>query len=184
MEAAPLDEIYLRWLYDQVALVDEADGSLTYWKLFKQLYTTKFVWFVRRDRDRSEEGKELRGLFLRTQGIDERDVDPAWMDIECSVLELVIRLAEHLEDFETGGSMAYWFWHLLENIGLRGCHDAVRPYPAEEIEDILVTIIFRQYSMHGDGGFFPRRGPCKDQRSIDLWYQLNGYVLEHLSQAA
>jgi hypothetical protein len=179
MDAAPLDELYLRWLYGQVALVDEQDESLTYWTLFRQMFTTKFLWLVPRDENRLEDGKALRNVFLRDQRIDRRDVDPNWIDIECSFLELVVALANNLE-FEAGGTVPYWFWKLLENIDLRQYHDAVEDYPAEEVEGILYTVMFRQYNRHGEGGLFPLKEPCEDQRGIEIWYQLSAYVLEHI----
>lgn len=178
MDAAPLDELYLRWLYGQVAIVDEQDESLTYWSLFRQMFTTKFLWLVPRDENRLEDGKALRNVFLREQGLSRREVDPAWIDIECSFLELVMGLSNHLE-FEAGGTVPYWFWKLLENIDLRGFHDAV-DYPEDVVEGIIYSVMFRQYNRQGEGGFFPLKEPCEDQRGIELWYQLSAYVLEHI----
>lgn len=179
MDAAPLDELYLRWLYDQVALVDEQDESLTYWTLFRQMFTTKFLWLVPRDENRLEDGKALRNQFLRKQGIDKRDVDPAWIDIECSFLELVVALAHHLE-FEAGGTIPYWFWKLMENIDVRQYHDGVRDYPEDEVEGILYSVMFRQYNRHGEGGLFPLKEPCEDQRGLEIWDQMSCYVIEHM----
>lgn len=178
MDAAPLDENYLRWLYDQVALVDEQDESLTYWSLFRQMFTTKFLWLVPRDENRLEDGKALRHVFLREQGIVLRGRERDWVEIECSFLELVVGLAHRLE-FEAGGTVPYWFWKLLENIELRGYHDGLR-YPEDEVEAILYSVMFRQYNRQGEGGFFPLREPCDDQRGIELWYQLSAYVLEQI----
>jgi hypothetical protein len=179
MDAAPLDELYLRWLYDQVALVDEQDESLTYWTLFRQMFTTKFLWLVQRDENRLEDGKALRHVFLREQGIVLNRKERGWIEIECSFLELVVGLANRLE-FEAGGTVPYWFWRLMENIDLRGYHDGVRDYPDDVVEGILYSVMFRQYSHNGEGGFFPLREPCEDQRGVELWYQLSAYVLEHV----
>jgi hypothetical protein len=179
MDAAPLDELYFQWLYGQVALVDEQDESLTYWTLFRQMFKTKFLWLVPRDENRLEDGKALRNVFLREQGIDKRDVDPGWIEIECSFLELVVGLANHLE-FEAGGTVPYWFWKLMENIDLRGYYDGVWVYPEDEVEGILYSVMFRQYNRHGEGGFFPLKEPCDDQRGVELWDQMSAYVLEHI----
>ncbi|AWN05998.1 hypothetical protein SEA_PHERRYCRUZ_41 [Streptomyces phage PherryCruz] len=179
MDAAPLDELYFRWLYDQVALVDEQDESLTYWTLFRQMFKTKYLWLVPLDENRLEDGKALRIHFLREQGLSREDVDPGWIEIECSFLELVVALAHHLE-FHAGGTVPYWFWKLMENIDLRGYHDGIRAYPEDEIEGILYSVMFRQYNRHGEGGFFPLREPCEDQRGVELWYQLEAYVQERV----
>lgn len=170
----PLDELYLQWLYNQVA-IDGRDKTQTYWKLCKQLYTKEFLWILPNDDNRLEDGKALRQVFLQDQAINHVDFD--WMDLECSVLELMVGLAIRLEH-EAGGKPHYWFWVLLDNIGLIKYNDAVRHYPRKHINEILDVLIFRQYSRHGQGGFFPLRGPCDDQRNVELWYQLCEYVLE------
>lgn len=175
MDGKPLDELYFRWLYSQVA---DEDTPPTYLKLFRQLFTTEFLWLIPNDDNRLEDGKALRREFLTDQAIDPRDVDPDWIELGCSVLELVVGLSRRLE-FEAGGQPHYWFWKLLENIGVRNYHDGVRRYPRQHIDEVLHTIIFRQYNRHGLGGFFPLQGPCEDQRNVELWYQLEAYVLEN-----
>jgi len=173
----PLDELYLRWLYSLVADPEEDRKDLSYWRLLKQLYTTKYLWFVEHDGDRAEDGTALRLEFLRERAIDTSDVDPDWIELECSVLELMVGLSRRLA-FQADGQPHYWFWRLVENIGLRKYHDGVNRYPRTYIDGILHSIIFRQYTASGLGGFFPLSEPRQDQRNVDLWYQLSAYVLE------
>ena len=177
MDGRPLDELYLQWLYGQVADPDEQRKDLSYWKLLKQLFTTEFLWLIPNDDNRLEDGKALRREFLAEQAIDSRDVDPDWLELGCSVLELMVGLSRRLE-FEAGGKPHYWFWAMMENIGLRKYNDDVRRYPRQRIDDVLHTIIFRQYESSGDGGLFPLKVPFQDQRKVELWYQLSAYVLE------
>lgn len=177
MDGKPLDEMYFQWLYSLVADPECTDKKQSYWKLLKQLFTTEFLWFVEHDGDRVEDGIALRHEFLVQQGIDEEDVDPEWIGLGCSVLELMMGLSRRLE-FQVGGQPHYWFWRLVENIGLRKYHDGVQRYPRLHIEGVLYSIIFRQYTASGLGGFFPLREPHEDQRNVDLWYQLSAYVLE------
>jgi len=178
MDGKPLDELYLQWLYSQVAEPTEKLEELTYWRLFKQLFTTEFLWIIPNDDNRLEDGKALRREFLHEQAIDTQDVDPDWIELGCSVLELMVGLARRLE-FEAGGQPHYWFWTMMENIGLRTFHDGVRRYPRRHIDDVLHSIIFRQYNSSGLGGFFPLQFPNEDQRNVELWYQLSAYVLEN-----
>lgn len=175
--AAPLDDMFLTWLYSQVGYVEAKDRSLTYWKLFRQLYTIEYVWLIHNDDARLEDAKTLRLEFLAQNGIDARDVDPDWLEIGCSVLELMVAMSRRLE-FQAEKTSPYWFWILMDNIGLRRFTDATRQYPHQHVEDVVYTVIFRQYTRHGTGGFFPLSGPCEDQRSVELWYQLSAYVLE------
>lgn len=177
MSGMPLDEAYLRWLYSLVADSKAEDRSQTYWTLLKQLFTTEYLWFVEHDGDRAEDGIALRREFLAEQAIDPQDVDPDWIGLECSILELMVGLSRRLE-FQAGGQPHYWFWRLVENIGLLKYNDAVRRYPRLFIDGVLHSLIFRQYTASGLGGLFPLCEPKQDQRNVDLWYQLSAYVLE------
>jgi len=172
----PLDELYFQWLYSQVADPRAKDPSLTYWKLLRLLYSKEFVWLVPNDDNRIEDGKDLRRIFLQEKEIDPDRVDSDWMDLGCSVLELMVALSQKLA-FEAEGSAAYWFWDLMRNIGLNRYNDRGR-LPKSRVEDILNDVIFRQYDADGTGGFFPLRNPQEDQRQIELWYQMSSYILE------
>ena len=174
MKEEPLDEQYFKWLYRQVADPDATDPSVTYWRLLKQLYTTEFVWLVHNDRNRLEDGKELRNDFIREEGL--ADVDPSWVEIGCSMLELAVGLARHLA-FMAEGTTAYWFWDLMENLGIRKYHDNVK-YPVRRVDDVLETVIQRGYDSDGNGGFFPLKHATRNQRGEELWEQLNSYVME------
>lgn len=170
----PLDELFFKWLYSQVSQTEVKDPSRTYWKLLKQLYTKEFVWLIPNDDNRMEDGKELRKEFIQTQGI--KDVDQDWIEIGCSVLELMVGLSRRLA-FEAGGKAHFWFWALVENIGLDRYTDS-RPLRKKKVDDILDKIIWRTYEPNGHGGFFPLKYPEQDQREVELWYQLSAYVLE------
>lgn len=176
MITKPLDELYFTWLYRQVANPDVKDKSLSYWKLLKELYTKEFVWIVPHDDNRLEDGKELRIEFIREENL--QDVDIEWVGLGCSVLELMVGLSRRLS-FEAGGEPHYWFWHLMENLGIHRYSDDWRPrLPKQHINKILDRVIFRTYKPNGDGGLFPLKHPEKDQRKVELWYQLSAYVLE------
>lgn len=170
----PLDELYFEWLYGQVGEVDSRDPTTQYWKLLKILYEKEFVWIVANDDNRAEDGRELRIDFERELGI--KVTDPGWKRMSCSFLELLIGLARRLA-FETDGQPAFWFWHLINNLGLSRFRDG-RRIPADKVDDILETVIWRNYEPDGRGGLFPLQHPTEDQRDVELWYQLCSYLLE------
>lgn len=171
MSDGTLDDRYLSWLYEQVA---DPNNTPTYWKVLKVLFTTEFVWIVQNDDNRIQDGKAIRLKFLYETGID--GADPEWVELGCSVLELMVGLSERLA-FIADGEPHYWFWVLMENLGLARYNDRHR-IPRREIEDILTRVIFRQYEPNGHGGFFPLENTEKDQREVELWSQLNEYVTE------
>lgn len=176
----PLDELYLRWLYSQVSSVRTKTQTRTYWSLFRQLYTKEFVWFIPNDDNRAADGCNLRLEFLEEQELEYGDVDPSWMGLGCSMLELLVGLSRRLS-FETGGESRDWFWELLENLDLRQYNDANydHAHHLEVIDNILNRVIFRTYFANGSGGLFPLRHATRDQREVEIWYQLSAYILEH-----
>lgn len=174
----PLDELYLQWLYGQVADVEEDRPSRTYWGLLKQLYTKEFAWFVPNDDNRVEDGKDLRLDFARALEADGKEIDDeSWMNLGCSMLELLIGLSRRLA-FEAEGEPRVWFWRLIKNAGLHINSD-LRKFPRIEVDQILDRIIWRKYEYNGHGGLFPLRESYADQREVELWYQLQAYVIQN-----
>lgn len=180
MMAKPLDEVYLEWLYSQVAQVEVRNLARSYWRLLKILYKTEFVWLVANDDNRMEDGRNLRREFIDDLGLDEPDND--WLWIGCSMLEMVIGLSRRLsfEDEEEDDTTLDWFWHLMANIGLRVFTDQELQGEQQEsyVTYILEEVIWRNYQPNGRGGLFPLRDPHEDQRSVELWYQLSSYLME------
>lgn len=173
----PLDDLYLKWLYRQVASVRLKDPTRTYWSLLRQLYTKEFIWLVPNDDNRVEDGRDLRHQFVISEGID--DPDPLWMGLGCSMLEMLIGLA-HRCTFEAEGGSSEWFWHMVDNLNLGGFNDAYFRTEAQHryVDNVLDTVIWRSYRRNGDGGLFPLRRSRRDQRQVELWYQLSCYLLE------
>lgn len=170
----PLDELYFNWLYSQVDDRRIKHPSRTYWRLCKLMYTREFLWSVPNDDNRIEDGKELRYEFVDNERL--MDVDIGWMRLGCSMLELLVALSRRLH-FVTDVEPRLWFWRLVENLSLRGYTDN-KSYADMEVIDILDAVIWRTYSESGEGGLFPLRNAQQDQRRVEIWYQMNAYVLE------
>lgn len=171
-----LDDRYFEWLYGLIGAVRNRNPARSYWLFAKQLYSKEFVWLVPNDDNRVEDGKELRYEFLAEQGTDE--VDPEWMDLGCSMLEMLVALA-HRASFDTGKDPGEWFWLLMQNAGLSGFNDKAYSAAAEkEIDEKLERIIYRTYAPNGKGGLFPLHNPTRDQRKVELWYQMAEYIME------
>ena len=171
----PLDERYFVWLYDQVGDSKARNPARTYWRVLKQLFTKEFVWIVPNDDNRIEDGKVLRNEFVEKFRYE---VDDNWMKLGCSMLELLIGLSRRLA-FECEGEPRDWFWHLMNNIGLDklNCNDLVAL--PDYVDSAMEKVIWRTYHSNGRGGLFPLNNPHDDQRGVEIWYQLNAYILEH-----
>lgn len=176
MPAATLDERYLSWLYSQVASVKTRHRHRTFWNLFRQMHETIFVAIVPHDENRIADGRDLRYEWLREN--EDEQGDPEWMRAPCSMLELFIVLSRALS-FEMDDKMEPWFWHLMEELDLEQFNDRNYNESAQEvITNTLDRVIWRQYEPNGQGGLFPLRDSARDQRKVELWYQLNAYLIE------
>lgn len=177
-----LDDAYLEWLYSHIGSVKSRNPERSYWKLALQLYTTPFKTLIINDSNRAEDGKELRGLFLeQTRYPLSRLEKDLFMDLECSMLEMLIALSDRVA-FQTDDKLEGWFWRFMHNLGgfERYSDDLYEISIQEEVEEALTRVVWRTYSEDGTGGLFPLRHPDHDQRKIELWYQMSAYILEGL----
>lgn len=174
MSLQPDDWVYLSWLYKQVIPRRLRAPRKTFHNLLGQLHEKEFVWFVANDDNRVEDGRDLRKEFVQETGYD---VDPAWLDLGCSFLEMLIGLSRRLA-FEMEGEPVEWFWELISNLQLSECNDLPNQFSRDDVDEIMDAVIWRTYAHDGRGGLFPLRYPTRDQREVEIWYQLNAYLLE------
>lgn len=101
------------------------------------------------------------------------------MLLGCSVLEMLIGLSRRLA-FEGGGEPAGWFWLLMRNLTLDGMDDERFDLMDPTIvDDIVQRLVWRQYNWDGKGGLFPLQFPNRDQREVEIWYQMQAWLLEN-----
>jgi hypothetical protein len=174
-----VNNMYYSWLCDLVGTEYKGRG---YCLLLKALHHKNFFWSVPNDDNRAFEGKELRCKFCEENDIfyEYDQYSPA-----TSMLELMVALAFRCENIMSGQSknrdMRSWFWEILENCGLDRYSDCdyYDHYEGGSIDNILEKIIKRGYRRDGSGGLFPLRKPKKDQRKVELWYQMSAYLVEN-----
>ncbi|MET0786121.1 MAG: hypothetical protein ABWY25_05395 [Paenisporosarcina sp.] len=173
----PIDELYFNWLYAKVARHNVTTPSNRYQSLLYALHSTEFVWLVTGDDNRAQEGKNLRRDFFRESRITEPD--DSWIFLDCSILEMMIALAQRLEFQTEDLNATEWFWTFLDNLGLSDISDAVYHENAYRIPQILDLFVWRLYDDLGRGGLFPLNETTHDQRKLELWYQFCEYVIDH-----
>lgn len=176
MSAHP-DEAYLIWLYSQIGTVKLKNPARTHWSLIRQLYKKEFIWLVANDDNRAEDGRDLREEFL-DQHEPVLNLDPDWLHLGCSMLEMLIALSRRLS-FDTDVDAREWFWELLENMGIGMAQSSDKQYTQEteyDVNEVLERVIWRTYAPDGTGGMFPLQNPPQDQRRVEIWYQLNAYL--------
>jgi len=174
-----LDGIYLDWLIDQVALLDSLNPARTYKLLVEQMHRIEFFWSVPNDDNRIADGVDLRLEFLNSIGATERDGN--FMEVNCSVMEMLVALCRRLA-FQSGKDEYFWFRQLLDNIGIGIYNDEayMRLIDATETIDLAWhEVIHRKYRANGRGGLFPLKHPRKNQKEVEIWYQMSAYLLEN-----
>jgi len=151
--------------------------------LLDELHGIEYYSLIPNDDDRGEDGKHLRQLFLDEVGPHGSSSLPK---SDCTVLEMLIGLSYRLE-FETAQSRwekkpSEWFWILVDNLGLSSWdnegfdeHREDWEVPVEQVGGMLS----REYESNGIGGLFPLKDPKKDQRRVEIWYQMSAYIMEN-----
>lgn len=172
-----IDEAYFEWLYKSIA-GSSRNPDHSYWLLCEQLHKKEFIWYVPNDDNRVVDGTDLRSEYMHIHNIE--DPDPNWYDMGCSMLEMLVALSRRAS-FQAEGPHDEWFWRFLENLGIRKCVDAYYMNDSDawnEVNDALDRLNERSYDRTGQGGLFPLKYTHRDQRKIEIWYQLAAYLLE------
>lgn len=194
---------YFEWLCDLVGVVRDEDivGNTdnfepNYWYLLHRLWETPFTWTQPNDDNRIADGLALRDMYFDYDDtIIEKPRGP------CSVLEMMIALAIRMDDMlMMPGEISQLkdrFFELIHNLGLLRFEDKLylenvhnpnidngrsfRRYTRDmrEVDRILNVLINREYDKNGHGGLFPLYKTNEDQRHVEIWYQMNEYLLEN-----
>ena len=161
-----IDYEYYEWLVSQI----DTPGNRTFKDLFERMHNFEFVWFVPNDDNRIQDGLDLRAEFL--------DNRRAKLSLEgVTMLEILISLSRRVA-FTAGGEESEWAWRLLKNLRLQKMSDPLSEEQGLIVNDILYAVVWRTYDRHGRGGFFPLKNSLEDQTKVEIWYQLNAYVIE------
>lgn len=168
---------YYNWLAEAVGVNQQYNS---YWLLLKALHKREFIPMIPNDQNRAIDGTNLRVDWMNEVGID----DTMALDGPCSMLEMLIGLAIRMEFACDEKTMRGWFWVILDNCGLSRYADEAY-YDLRGVvvvPQILDKIIKREYHRNGQGGLFPLRHPNGDQKRVEIWYQMNAYILENYSE--
>jgi hypothetical protein len=164
----PIEHTYFNWL---CAKVQKHRSSHIYRDLLWIVHTTEFTWVLPEDKNRAEDGVELRLDFLRESRVES---ESQWFSQPCSVLEVLVAFANRAS-FQTDIPVRDWFWKLMDNLDL-GEYRQVSRSDEIYIREKLHTFIWRTYDPSGYGGLFPMRWPKSDQRKVEIWYQFFEYL--------
>lgn len=170
---------YCEWLATIVDPNFKYPALLSY--LFDQEYDYETARLVPNDDNRIGDALNLREEFIKEQLARE----PSYL-IETfrgqytSVLEVFISLAQRMEDVICLDRFPDWFWEIMDNLGVtyfKGNH--LNHRDILKLDRIIGTWLNREYCKDGKGGLFPLKEPRENQQKVEIWYQMNAYLLEN-----
>lgn len=180
------DEIrnqYFEWLYNLVC-ENRYSGQVSFRKLLMYLYSVEFRYSIPKDKNRVEDGIDLRWRFACTgeytcSHIVNHYFVAACLDGPCTILEMMIALAIRCEenimdDPAIGNRTAQWFWGMVTSLGLGSMIDT--RFDRDRADEIIERFLNHDYEPNGKGGLFTIRDTDCDMREIEIWWQLCRYL--------
>lgn len=147
--------------------------SSRYSKLLDLLFHKEFIFPIQRDRNRATDGLDLRNSYF------------GYCNVELgypNVLEVLVALALRLDLDVIGDDdekhLGDWFWGMLFNLGLSKYDDD--NFKKKEIDKAVDIWLRRGFDYDGKGSIFPLKTPQTDQRTTEIWYQANAYIIENV----
>lgn len=164
----PLDEQYFLFLCSKVDHDEERD----FYGLLKQLHSIEFsedtFKVIANDVNRIGDGLDVR------DGFENGDIEGP-----CSFLEFLIGLSYRIEDV-IGIPYEESFWEMIDNLDLLEFDDDHLDLgECGTVDDTITIFLNRRYARNGVGGLFPLRNPKEDQRKVEVWYQMQAYLIEN-----
>lgn len=165
---------YFDWLCTHIWI---PPGDKTYDGLLKLLWEKEFIWVIGNDDNRIQDGRDLRDYYLNMlDPTDRKSHDLTHVDA-VSTLEVLIGVASRVA-FLVDENPRTWAWKLIENLRLDRFPDPLDRRKIDRVNDMLDILIWRTYRSDGLGGFFPLKHPKRNQKDVEIWYQMCDYIEE------
>jgi len=168
---------YFEWLMDYICQGKYLSRRDKYQDLLEYMFDYPFKWILQMDKNRYEDGLDLRESFLDEYNTD--DMTYISEDIPCSILEMMIALSIRIEenimgDDDLGDRTGKWFWEMIESLGLISMIHG--NFDETYIWEVLDDFNNREYAPDGRGGLFTIKNCDVDLRDVEIWYQMNWHL--------
>jgi len=170
---------YYNWLVERIT--GKPVSTCQYKKLLRKLYETEFTWIVEGDENRAGDGIALRRQFAEEGGFEQ-----SLNDMPCSVLEMMIALAERIDQgimrgFGPDYSAYDWFWCMIENLGLDDQND--RRFDQFIVCRAIQNMLDRRYVLGQRGALFVLKNcstfDTKKWHKMEIWLQMTAWLNEN-----
>mgnify|MGYP006872972190 CR=1 FL=1 len=169
------EDMYFKWLLRKI----ETRGIRikSYEKLLEMLFETEFIWVVDMDVNRALDGVELRREFgLMRHG------EYILGDSPCTLLEMMVALSSRIEsgimyDPEYGDRTGYWFWKMIENLGLKSAKN--ENFMPDYVEDLLENMMERTGKYIQKDLFFCSTFNFQKWHKMEIWQKMTAWINEN-----
>lgn len=177
-----LEDLYFKWLLTRLD-PDGVSEEVAY--VCDLLHNCDFERRVGNDINRAVDGANLRKQFMLQY--EEANFDPHvtnhLMMQECSWLEMLIALADHL-DFLYEGGVEGRFIEMITNLGLDELMTFSHRHRVDDqdyVDAVVEVVDNSKFDRNGFGGIFPlKKADHPDQREVEIWDQHAAYFRERL----
>lgn len=165
-----LEQEYYEWLTDLIP-----NWHNNYSTLLKCLYETPFRVTLLMDENRVGDGLSMRTRFVWSHGLGVTERDILKRQRPCSVLEVMIGLAQRFEEeymtqFSDEDTIETWFGPMIRSLGLDGYDDG--HFDLYGFDRAMQAFFDRTYSPDGLGSLFYIPGTTTDMRQVEIWQQM------------
>lgn len=173
---------YFDWLCILVGLNDR-NPKRNYRQMISLLHQMEFRPLIEMDSNRGADGLQLRVEFMSEHG----PWGSATNRGPCTFLEFLVALCKRMSFLTHGegnrGQTEYYFWRIIDNLGLSKVTDDRWDYVNGQffVEDAVWRVNKRLIEADGSGGLFPLRHPSHNQKNVEIWYQMNAWLMENSS---
>ena len=180
-ERIAVENEYFEWMYHLVCNDKIQKRKISYRKLLRFLHSVVFVPKMERDENCRIHGLYFRHKFGYVAGYSNEYIDECFQGRACSVLEMMIALADKVESEITsnylyGDRTSQWFWSMIISLGLNGMKD--ENFDERYCDAVIDSFLNRRYDYNGKGGLFTLEHPFNDMRYVDIWCQFMWYLNE------
>ena len=170
-----VEEEYFNWLCG-IVCGDRFSSEVSFDRLLRFLHDTIFTYMLKKDKNRAEDGKQLRYRFAVS--CDKPELED-YLTGGCTVLEMMVALAirceeDFMDDPTMGNRTAQWFWMMITNLGLGGMMD--ESFDESKARRVINRFLNREYEPDGRGGLFRIKNCKRDLTDVEIWFQLCFYL--------
>ena len=171
---------YFDWLCILIGIDSRTTGR-NYGVLARSLHSMEFRAKLPADKNRGMDGMQLRVDFMQLHGPYGSSTNRG----PCTMLEFFVALAKRMSFLMNGNNSRhrseYYFWVMMSNLGLTKLTDDKWDYLNGDffVEDAIWRVLNRQFDYDGSGGIFPLKHARQDQKNVEFWYQMQGWLGEN-----